>query len=325
MDHDAGTRIAWSGDPSSSVQIPQVSTPVTGLTSASGFSSSDGQRVEALSKIEEFYRARTTNNDTSNDKPQLWGDRRRELASPSSSVAQQWNTLNLRVDGDQPMNRPLASSSSSLSDESMQVYTLGKLVPRRDQTNWNSTVDPSAVAGSSAGFIHRALAPTPRYEPPSSSQIPERSLGGARSDQKRRRDEGEEDDSDEEEECVMPTPMIAPINPTPSSSDKSGPGTSVPSTKSPPRSAEGQKIRVRRSTFVPSWAVPPRVLIVDDDIISRKLGGKFLQVSGCQFDMAVDGESAVTKMMNLEKYDLVLMVRCFFWFYSEPPIFFLCS
>ncbi|KAF5344394.1 hypothetical protein D9756_011353 [Leucocoprinus leucothites] len=67
-----------------------------------------------------------------------------------------------------------------------------------------------------------------------------------------------------------------------------------------------KKLRVRRSTFVPGWAVPPRVLLVDDDIVSRKLGSKFLQVFGCTIDVAVDGMSAVNKM-NLEKYDLVLM------------------
>ncbi|KAG6840532.1 hypothetical protein C0991_006127 [Blastosporella zonata] len=65
-------------------------------------------------------------------------------------------------------------------------------------------------------------------------------------------------------------------------------------------------LRVRRSTFVPGWAVPPRVLLVDDDVVSRKLGSKFLQVFGCTIDLAVDGISAVNKM-NLEKYDLVLM------------------
>ncbi|KAG6826169.1 hypothetical protein H0H92_000908 [Tricholoma furcatifolium] len=65
-------------------------------------------------------------------------------------------------------------------------------------------------------------------------------------------------------------------------------------------------LRVRRSTFVPGWAVPPRVLLVDDDAVSRKLGTKFLQVFGCTIDLAVDGMGAVNKM-NLEKYDLVLM------------------
>ena len=70
-----------------------------------------------------------------------------------------------------------------------------------------------------------------------------------------------------------------------------------------------QLLRVRRSTFVPGWAVPPRVLLVDDDAVSRKLSSKFLQIFGCAIDVAVDGVGAVNKM-NLEKYDLVLMV-CF--------------
>ncbi|KAJ7253384.1 HSF-type DNA-binding-domain-containing protein [Mycena haematopus] len=73
---------------------------------------------------------------------------------------------------------------------------------------------------------------------------------------------------------------------------------------SPPQ--QKQTLRVRRSTFVPGWAVPPRVLLVDDDAVSRKLSSKFLQVFGCTIDVAVDGVGAVNKM-NLEKYDLVLM------------------
>ncbi|KAF8191532.1 HSF-type DNA-binding-domain-containing protein [Mycena galopus ATCC 62051] len=83
-------------------------------------------------------------------------------------------------------------------------------------------------------------------------------------------------------------------------STSSGSGSSG----SPPQ--EKQTLRVRRSTFVPGWAVPPRVLLVDDDAVSRKLSSKFLQVFGCTIDVAVDGVGAVNKM-NLEKYDLVLM------------------
>ncbi|KAJ7935771.1 hypothetical protein B0H13DRAFT_2177272 [Mycena leptocephala] len=67
-----------------------------------------------------------------------------------------------------------------------------------------------------------------------------------------------------------------------------------------------QTLRIRRSTFVPGWAVPPRVLLVDDDAVTRKLSSKFLQVFGCTTDVAVDGVDAVNKM-NLERYDLVLM------------------
>jgi len=68
-----------------------------------------------------------------------------------------------------------------------------------------------------------------------------------------------------------------------------------------------QTLRVRRSAYVPGWAVPPRVLLVEDDAVSRKLSSKFLQVFGCTIDVAVDGVGAVNKM-NFEKYDLVLMV-----------------
>lgn len=71
--------------------------------------------------------------------------------------------------------------------------------------------------------------------------------------------------------------------------------------------SEGNNLlRIRRSTYVPGWAVPPKVLVVDDDDVCRKLGSKFLQVFGCAIDVAVDGVTAVNKM-NLEKYDLVLM------------------
>ncbi|KIO34592.1 hypothetical protein M407DRAFT_88338 [Tulasnella calospora MUT 4182] len=68
----------------------------------------------------------------------------------------------------------------------------------------------------------------------------------------------------------------------------------------------GSRLRIRKGAFTPAWAVPPRVLLVDDDQVSRKLFSKFLQVSGCTIDVAVDGIGAVNKM-NLEKYDLVLM------------------
>ncbi|KAG8874904.1 kinase-regulated stress-responsive transcription factor skn7 [Tulasnella sp. 331] len=70
----------------------------------------------------------------------------------------------------------------------------------------------------------------------------------------------------------------------------------------------GSRLRFRGkvASSTPGWAVPPRVLLVDDDLVSRKLFSKFLQVSGCTIDVAVDGIGAVNKM-NLEKYDLVLM------------------
>ncbi|KAJ7744923.1 hypothetical protein B0H16DRAFT_1559474 [Mycena metata] len=86
--------------------------------------------------------------------------------------------------------------------------------------------------------------------------------------------------SDLEDEMVLPTPTKLPI--------------------SDPHSPHAD------STFVPGWAVPPRILLVDDDAVTRKLSSKFLKIFGCTTDVAVDGVSAVSKM-NLEKYDLILM------------------
>jgi osomolarity two-component system response regulator SKN7 len=106
---------------------------------------------------------------------------------------------------------------------------------------------------------------------------------------------------DDDEEVVRPTPVAS----------SSSPPKLVESSTS---SSSSKKLRVRRSTFVPGWAVPPRVLLVDDDAVSRKLSSKFLQVFGCTTDVAVDGVAAVNKM-NLEKYDLVLMVSSLFFFF----------
>jgi hypothetical protein len=61
----------------------------------------------------------------------------------------------------------------------------------------------------------------------------------------------------------------------------------------------------------PSWLQPPKVLLVEDDIVCRRFSGKILQVFGCTFDEAEDGVTAVNKM-NISKYDLVLMVSLFF-------------
>lgn len=51
-----------------------------------------------------------------------------------------------------------------------------------------------------------------------------------------------------------------------------------------------------RNTYVPGWAVPPRVLLVEDDAACRKLSSKFLELFGCAIDVAVDGVSAVNKV-----------------------------
>lgn len=62
----------------------------------------------------------------------------------------------------------------------------------------------------------------------------------------------------------------------------------------------------RNAQQMRGWKVPPRVLLVEDDAVCRKLSSKFLQLFGCDIDVAVDGVSAVNKM-NAQKYDLVLM------------------
>ncbi|KAG8920643.1 hypothetical protein FRC01_000656 [Tulasnella sp. 417] len=61
-----------------------------------------------------------------------------------------------------------------------------------------------------------------------------------------------------------------------------------------------------KGTPTPAWAVSPRVLLVDDDEVSRRLFSRFLQVLGCIVDVAIDSIGGVNKM-NLETYDLVLM------------------
>ncbi|KAK7692817.1 hypothetical protein QCA50_004452 [Cerrena zonata] len=88
------------------------------------------------------------------------------------------------------------------------------------------------------------------------------------------------------------------ISPQPESKPKQPPTTTTPSMRSS-RSAKVVSPTLR-------WAVPPRVLLVDDDVVYRMLSGKLLQVFGCMIDIAVDGAAAVSKM-NLEKYDLVFM------------------
>ncbi|KAG0338056.1 kinase-regulated stress-responsive transcription factor skn7 [Podila humilis] len=65
----------------------------------------------------------------------------------------------------------------------------------------------------------------------------------------------------------------------------------------PTPSAEDQK---------PTWSKAPRVLLVEDDDICRKLSSRLLQLFGCPFDVAEDGLAAVGKM-SLQKYDIVLM------------------
>ena len=150
-----------------------------------------------------------------------------------------------------------------------------------EDANGNWSFDPNNV-------LNQVVMPTPE------------GMGG---------DPEEEGESSTSPSTVQPTQFISAPAPSASaggapSMGGGGSASAGPST----RPGSAQTLRVRRSTYVPGWAVPPRVLLVDDDAVSRKVSSKFLQIFGCTIDVAVDGVGAVNKM-NLEKYDLVLMVR----------------
>ena len=251
-----------------------------------------------------------------------------ESQSQPPTTSSFWNFAGNSVDDSE-------SSKASLSREGLQFYTFGRFIPRDELASspamttdqWNmGALPPSLPSMTNMG--------------PSGPLGRENGEGGEERDQEGGEEE-EVGEEEEEEERVMPSPVNATYaghTTLPSSVASSSLVASNKNTRSK-RSLQSKsgarrgkrkgsadttalnltteghvgerKLRVRRSTLVPGWAVSPRVLLVDDDIVSRKLGSKFLQVYGCTIDVAVDGESAVNKM-NLEKYkyDLVLMVRC---------------
>ena len=194
----------------------------------------------------------------------------------------------------------LTVDPSTMNHEGLQVFTVGHLMPRSslEDSNGNWSFDPSALAmgappppalassSAVAALDSAVVMPTPQ------------GMGG---------DPEEEGESSTSPGAVQPTPYLNA--PTPGASQAAGSSSSMGGGGSGgARPASAQTLRVRRSTYVPGWAVPPRVLLVDDDVVSRKVSSKFLQIFGCTIDVAVDGVGAVNKM-NLEKYDLVLMVR----------------
>ena len=225
-------------------------------------------RKDTLARIEELHKSR-----------------------PGSSAGMRDMTFGVNGTYDLPFdssNNPASSSSgwaagAGAADEDpgevhegLRVFTMGHLMPKsgQDDANGNWTYDGGSLGDAMlpaltvADTYQSASSPTTGSTPPSSAGRPS------------------------------------------SSGSKNG-ITAVPSSSSPAkttaRSPTPQKLRVRRSTFVPGWAVPPRVLLVDDDEVNRRMSSKFLQVFGCTIDVAVDGLQAVNRM-NLEKYDLVLMV-----------------
>ncbi|KAI9598869.1 HSF-type DNA-binding-domain-containing protein [Syncephalis fuscata] len=108
-------------------------------------------------------------------------------------------------------------------------------------------------------------------------------------------------------------PMISPMQPVNNISEKSQ-LTSVETPKNKTsaivrkrkqlakKAGNVSELEARR----PSWLQPPKVLLVEDDVVCRRLSGRILQIFGCTLDEAEDGLTAVNKM-NISKYDLVLM------------------
>ncbi len=218
------------------------------------------------------------------------------------------------------MNMGMKRYPSPSDHTGLSVMTLGHLVPRvretpsppnnsariTEVTNGTTIPSTSSAAGASAsrtgtGWNYgtapgvttngdlpmRAASPIiPPASPPSLSSTDPRQIVNL--------DHTSPTQPPPPPRSARPPTSTSPTVPT-------SPSTSTGSSK------KGNTLRVRRSTYVPGWAVPPRVLLVEDDLVSRRLSSKFLQVSGCTIDVAVDGVGAVNKM-NLEKYDLVLMV-----------------
>jgi CheY-like chemotaxis protein len=68
------------------------------------------------------------------------------------------------------------------------------------------------------------------------------------------------------------------------------------------------KTRVLNNLSTPSWLTSPKILVVDDDPVTLRLCCKMLHMLKCFTSISEDGESAM-RQMNVQKYDLVLMVR----------------
>ncbi|KAF8634539.1 hypothetical protein AX15_000837 [Amanita polypyramis BW_CC] len=186
-------------------------------------------------------------------------------------------------------------SHSIMTHEGLQIYTVGHLLPRETimkNGRWGTddTNGPSVFFGMEQFEDQPQILRQLRRQ-----QQPDFNSPYNACNRDRVTSVGEGAAGTGEDEVVRPSP-------------NQGAPMSEPTTASPAFAQLGtaRKLRVRRSTFVPGWAVPPRVLLVDDDAVTRKLSSRFLQVFGCTIDVAVDGVGAVNKM-NLEKYDLVLM------------------
>ena len=296
------------------MQMSELSRRAGGLGAGVGGWSAGDARADALARIEELHRERvglgewgassaspagattSTGGQQQQQQNQQQQQQQRKRTSmppmgpPPPPTTTGASSSSSSYSGWPPSSLPMSASDGNgngagpeaSSHEGLQVYTVGHLMPR--------DMDP-AFSGKAAGDGSWAFDAGGMLGAPQQQQ----------QQRQRQQEEGEYIPTNGEDEVVRPSPQ------NPSSSSSSSGSASISASSS---SSSQRTLRVRRSTFVPGWAVPPRVLLVDDDAVTRTLSKKFLQVFGCTTDIAVDGVGAVTKM-NLEKYDLVLMVGVF--------------
>ena len=254
-------------------------------------------RQDALARIEELTRQRPA---SAQDQAQVLAQAQAAIAQAAAAAQQNGSSSSSSSNGQQQQGRPgspqgetpgggfngaaftfdnngltLNYPQSVMTHEGLQVYTVGHLLPK------SSLEDENGNWAFDAQTLNAVVMPTPQ------------GMGG-------------DPEQEDEGNTKAPYSIGAAANAIDSASAVAGP-SSTPAQGNVGGGVGAQKLRVRRSTYVPGWAVPPRVLLVDDDAVSRRLSSKFLQVFGCTIDVAVDGVGAVNKM-NLEKYDLVLMV-----------------
>jgi len=140
---------------------------------------------------------------------------------------------------------PDTSASGAPTHQGLQVYTLGHLMPRSsvDDANGNWSFDPSVlgIAGGVAASVTGTIGDN-------ADAVDTSLLAATYALPEQTEPETPFTEVDVSDETVNPSPPIAGQAPPPTAS---------------------QKLRVRRSTFVPGWAVPPRVLLVDDDAVSQ--------------------------------------------------------
>ncbi|EPQ57751.1 hypothetical protein GLOTRDRAFT_119791 [Gloeophyllum trabeum ATCC 11539] len=241
-------------------------------------------RQDMLSRIEELSRSAGPGPSSLGQMQQA----QQEVAAAAAAAEAEAEDAVVMPDGQYMPEAPPApaaeesavAEAAGSSHQGLQVFTLGHLMPKSgvDDANGNWSFDPNCLGPLGSMFM--AGAPAPPADEQQQQQSPQ-----------------------QQEAYAMPQPTNAAA----AAAEASGSmGLSLSTGDVGARPSSVQKLRVRRSTYVPGWAVPPRVLLVEDDAVSRKLSSKFLQVFGCNFDVAVDGVGAVNKM-NLEKYDLVLM------------------